>query len=448
MGDEKAKRPTKLLLSNIAWMLMGNLLYGASQWAALVALAKLGTVEMVGIFVMALAICLPALMFSSLSLRSLHVTDYDRSYRFLEYIALRLIAVFLSVAVVIAFTTITRSPMPTVIAMALISAAKGVEYISDILYGLLQQQEDMAGIGISMATKSTVSVASLSAGLYFTHSLVWSSVWFLGSSLGILVIYDLPKVLSLARLSLRQGLAEGRNYMGDFIAAKSYGRLLKLASLGLPMGFVLMMVSLNLNIPRYFIREHLGVQELAIFSAIATLLAAGGVVTNALGQAAAPRMAKHFGNREWTQFGWLLAAIAGASLALGAFGLAGAILFGRQAMTLMYKPEYSTRQDVLVWLMAASGFFYLGSTLGYAVTAVRCFAPQLPLFAGAAVATALGCLFLVPSQGLRGAAIAILLSGIVQCLGSAWLLYDSCRKARHSHSQVPEQSSAASLAPI
>jgi O-antigen/teichoic acid export membrane protein len=205
--------------------------------------------------------------------------------------------------------------------------------------------------------------------------------------------------------------------------------LWKLAIAGLPMGFVLMMVSLNLNIPRYFIQQHLGTQQLAIFSAIATLLAAGSSVTNAAGQAAAPRLAKCFVNRDRRGFGMLLAALVVVSLGLGGLGFGGAFLFGKRAMSLIYRPEYSTHQDVLLWLMGASGFFYLGSTLGYAVTAVRCFAPQLPLFAGAAVTTAIGCVALVPSQGLRGAAMAILISAVIQCLGSAYLLWNARKQS-------------------
>jgi O-antigen/teichoic acid export membrane protein len=115
-------------------------------------------------------------------------------------------------------------------------------------------------------------------------------------------------------------------------------------------------------------------------------------------------------------------------LGLGALGFAGAFFFGKQAMTAIYRPEYSTHQDVLLWLMGASGFFYLGSTLGYAVTAVRCFTPQLPLFASAAITTAIGCVLLVPSRGLTGAAMAILVSALIQCLGGAFLLWKACRR--------------------
>jgi O-antigen/teichoic acid export membrane protein len=427
--SEPRLEPSRVLLSNIAWMLVGNVLYGFSQWGQLVALAKIGTIEMVGSFALALAVCLPVLMFSSLSLRSLQVTDYKRSHRFLEYVALRLLTLAASIGLIVAFGLIAGYKTSAVISIALIGAAKAVEYISDILYGSLQQQENMSGIAISMIIRGCLSVSALSLGVYLTHSLSWGAACMLVSSTVVLLSYDIPKTLSVGKIEFKTLLVECGHYYEDVTRRGGYLRLRKLAMSGLPMGFVLMMVSLNLNIPRYFIQRHLGTQELAIFSAIATLLAVGSVATNAVGQAAAPRLAKCFVNGDRREFTALLGGLVVTSLGLGGLGFVGAILFGKQAMALIYRPEYSTHPEVLIWLMGASGFFYLGSTLGYAVTAVRCFAPQLPLFTGAALTTAIGCLVLVPSQGLRGAAIAILISAVIQCGGSAWLLWNSSKKA-------------------
>lgn len=427
--SEHLSKPTRVLLSNIGWMLVGNLLYGLSQWGQLVALAKIGSIEMVGSFALALAVCLPVLMFSSLSLRSLQVTDYQRSHRFLEYVALRLLTLCVSATFIVAFGLIAGYPRAVVLSTTLIGGAKAVEYVSDILYGSLQQQENMSGIAISMIMRAVLSVGALSLGVYLSHSLVWGAACLLISSTLVLLAYDIPKTLAVGKVNLRTLRSECSLYFDGVIAKGGHRRLWKLGMAGLPMGFVLMLVSLNLNIPRYFIQQHLGAHELGIFSAIGTLLVAGSVVTNAVGQAAAPRLAKCFVNRDRRAFSILLTALVVASLGLGGLGFAGAVLFGKQAMALIYRPEYSARQDVLVWLMGASGFFYLGSTLGYAVTAVRCFTPQVPLFAAAAVITAIGCVALVPSQGLRGAAIAILISAVIQCAGSACLLWSSCKGA-------------------
>jgi O-antigen/teichoic acid export membrane protein len=433
----------RVLFSNIAWMLLGNVSYGFSQWALLVALAKIGTIEMVGSFALAIAIVVPVLMFSSLSLRSLQVTDHQHSYRFVEYGALRVVTAALSILFIVVFSLCAGYSTAVLISTALIGAAKSAEYLSDILYGYLQQQEDMSGIAISMILRGLLSIGALSAMVYFTRSLTWGAAGLLVSSAFVLLAYDIPKSMRVAGIRNDLVRSECITYCKGLITKRQHPRLLKLAGAGLPMGFVLMLVSLNLNIPRFFIQQDLGTRELGIFSAIATLLAAGSVVANAVGQAAAPRLAKCFAMQDNRGFRVLLASLVIGSLGLGALGFGGALLFGREAMALIYRPEYGTRHDVLVWLMGASGFFYLGSTLGYAVTAVRCFTPQLPLFAGAAIATAIGCMFLVPSHGLRGAAMAILISAVVQCAGSAALLFSSCRKAGKQGISVERQPSMA-----
>jgi len=431
-GNQKktaAPKANNVFFSNIVWMLVGNVAYGFSQWTLLVALAKLGTMEMVGNFALAIAVVLPVLMFSSLSLRSLQATDVHRAYRFLEYGALRLVTVVLSFLFIVVFGLVSGYSASLLAATALIGAAKGMEYISDILYGLLQQEEDMAGISISMLLRSVFSVVALSITVYLTHSLVWAAGSLVVCSAAVLFGYDIPKAVSDRKGHLATEIRTSARYLLVLTQRFHRQRLWKLALTGLPMGFALMMVSLNLNIPRYFIREYLGMAELGIFSAIATLLASGSVVINAIGQAAAPRMANAFANQDKRRFRLLLAGLVTASLGFGGLGWVGAALFGKQGMALIYRPEYSTRQEVLVWLMAASGLYYLGSTLGYAVTAVRCFTPQLPLFVVAAASAALGCFLFVPRLGLRGAALAILLSACVQCIGSVLLLWRASRKA-------------------
>lgn len=274
---EQLSKPTRVLLSNIGWMLAGNLLYGLSQWGQLVVLAKVGSIEMVGSFALALAVCLPILLFSSLGLRALQVTDYRRSHRFLEYVALRLLTLCVSAAFIVAFGLIAGYSRAAVVSTALIGCAKAVEYVSDILYGSLQQQENMSGIAISMTMRAVLSVGALSLGVYLSHSLEWGAACLLISSTLVLLAYDIPKTLAVGRINLRTLRSESRRYIDEVIAKGGHRRLWKLGMAGLPMGFVLMLVSLNLNIPRYFIQQRLGTHELAIFSAIGTLLVAAAL---------------------------------------------------------------------------------------------------------------------------------------------------------------------------
>lgn len=416
------------LRANVAWMLIGNLWQGLSQWILIVALAKMGTMEMVGSFTLGLAIALPVLMFGSLSLRSIQITDCNRAYRFLDFLALRLSSGMLSLIVIASIAIWAHYSVAVSLSVMFIGAAKAAEHISDIFYGLLQREERMAGIAISTMLRGTLSLGALSFGVWLTGSLLWGAVGLLAASVLTLIFFDVPRSLALLNIKLSMALRECVGYTAALLAGRIHRRLGTLAWVGLPLGAVLMLVALNVNLPRYFIEHHLGTRELGIFASLANLLAAGNIVANALGQGAAPRLAKYFDAARIRDFRSLLMLLVVASLGIGAASLAGAMLFGRQLLTIIYRPEYSNQQDILVWLMAASGFFYLGSTLGCAVTAVKCFAPQLPLFAIATASTAVASMILVPSQGLRGAALAILISSVIQCIGGVYLLWNACRR--------------------
>lgn len=415
------------LRANVAWMLAGNVSQGFTQWFLVVVLAKLGTIEMVGNFTLGLAIGLPILMFGTLSLRSIQLTDGDRLYRFLDFLFLRTASLAAALLVIVIIAASAHYSVAIIASVALISLAKTGEYLSDVFYGLLQREEHMAGIAISMALRGTLSLGALAAGVWLTGSLLWGAAGMAASSLITLLAFDLPRSLALMNVGFRAGVRQCTRYL--LADRGACGRLRSLAIAGLPLGAVLMLVSLNLNLPRYFVEHSLGVRELGIFSSLTNVLAVGSVVINALGQGVTPRLAKYFESARMKDFRSLLMVAVGASLAIGAVGLAGALLFGRHALSILYQPEYASQQDSLVWLMAASAFVYAGAMLGSAVTAVRCFMPQLPLFAIAAATTAGASMILVPSLGMRGAALAILISAVVQCAGGAHLLRTVCRRA-------------------
>ena len=414
---------------NLVWMVVGTVWSGVCQWAQLIALAKLGTVDLLGTFTLGMAIALPVLMFSCLNLRNLYVTDHACEYRFREYLTLRLITACGSVALIAAIGSVGGHTRDLVSAVILIGMAKAIEYISDILYGLLQRQENMALMSISMILRGTLSLTTLALALYFSGSLIWGAAGLVLSSVVTLVAFDIPVCLTRLNTSLSAALGVVVQYAGSLCVRRdrSRARLRSLALAGLPLGFVLMLVSLNVSIPRYFVERSLGIREQGIFSSIANLVAAGNVVIGALGQSATPRLAKYFATGDLRAFRALLWMLILTSLGLGAAGLTVAVTAGRQALTLIYRPEYAARQDIFIWLMAASGALYLGNTMGVAMTAVRCLTPQLPLFAAAAATTALACFVLVPVWGLKGAAMSVFVSALIQSGGGAWLLWNACR---------------------
>ena len=159
--------------ANLAWMTAGTVWFGFCQWALLVVLAKLGSVDMLGAFTLGLAIALPILMFSCLNLRSIYVTDCDSAYRFRDYLALRLLMSVLSIALAAVVGVIQGYSRELLLVIVLITLARATDYISDIFYAVLQRRESMTAISISMMLKGTLGLVALGGALYATGSLVW-----------------------------------------------------------------------------------------------------------------------------------------------------------------------------------------------------------------------------------------------------------------------------------
>jgi O-antigen/teichoic acid export membrane protein len=377
--------------SNFVWTLAGYVVYAACQWGMLVTLAKLGTTEMVGQFALGLAITAPVIMFTNLQLRTVLATDSRAEYPFASYLGLRLVCTLVALGSIAAVAFLGRLRAETYPAVMLVGIAKAIESISDVHYGQLQQKERMERIAKSLIAKGILSLAVFWAAVYLTRSLVASLVGMILVWALVLVVYD-----------MRSG---GRVWTRPCFRRAI---LTSLAWRSLPLGIMAMLVSLNANIPRYFVEAHLGPAALGIFAALTYPMIAGTYVATALGQAALPVLARHFvaGDGIAGPFQDLLLRVSSTGVLLGGAGVLLSVIAGRPLLALFYRPEYARHVGVLVWLAVAAGLNYIATFLNAGVTATRNFRVlTLPYIVHALVAAGLSAV-LVSRAGLMGAAWA------------------------------------------
>ena len=422
------------LRANFSWTFVGNVIYAGCQWGMLVVLAKLGSPEMVGQFALGLAITAPVIMFANLQLRAVQATDARREYLFGDYFGLRLITTALALLVITGIVLASGYRWETARVISAVGVAKALEAISDVFYGLLQQRERMDRIAKSKMIKGPLSLVALGIGVYLTGSVFWGSVGLAVAWALILAGYDVPSgALMLRPMPQQDGPTPGEGGQEATLRPRwGMSTLTRLAWLALPLGIVMMLISLNANIPRYFVERYLGEGGLGIFAAIAYLQTAGGTVVGALGQSASPRLATYYATGNGRAFRGLLLKLVGIGVLLGGVGVLVALVAGREILTLLYQSEYAQR-DLFVWLMVAAGIAYVASFLGHGMTAARYFRAQVPLFALVTAASALACLWLIPASGLRGAATAFIVANVVQVGVSLVIVVHALRAlCRHS----------------
>lgn len=402
------------LRTNFAWTLAGNVIYAGSSWAMLMVLAKLGTPETVGQFALGLAVTAPVIMFANLQLRAIQATDAKGEYHFADYFGLRLIALVLALLVIAGIVQISPYDLHLCLIIIIIGFGKAIDAVSDVIYGQLQQDEQMDRIGISLMLKGILSLFALFLGQYLTHDVFWASVGWSLASVVVLCFYDIPSGALILR---RNAQSSGRITLYHRLYPRFHiSTLVRLTQLALPLGITMMLISLNSNIPRYFLERYSGERELGIFAAMAYLMVAGSTIIAALGQSATPRMSKHYALGEIQALQRLLLKLLTFGVILGVVSLVVALVAGSALLGLLYQSEYANYSDVFVLLTLAAAVSYIASVGGYGVTAIRYFKIQPAIYAICVVCTVIFCAWLIPTHGVWGAAWAVILANNIQVI--------------------------------
>lgn len=395
--------------SNFAWALSGNVVYAACQWAMVIALAKLGSSLMVGQFSLGLAITTPVLMLTNLQLRCVQATDARRQHSFGEYLGLRLITTMIALAVIALIALLGGYQRETAMVILAVALLKAIESLSDVFYGLFQLNDHLEQTGRSMMVRGASSVIGLAAGLYVMRNLVWGIAVLAAIWAAVLVGFDARR---------------GRWYAPLVRPRFHLRRQWKLTRLALPLGFVMTLVSLNLNMPRYFIHAGFGEHQLGIFSALAYTTVAVATFADALGHSTIPRMSRFYASGQLTAFRSFLVKLVACGAICSLAGFAAVRVLGARLLTVLFSPEYGAHAGVFVWLVVAAGISCIASLLNYGITSARCFRIQVPMFLLVVGSNALACAWLVPSGGLRGAALAMVVAaGVHLAAAAAILLY-------------------------
>lgn len=411
------------LRHNFSWNIMGNFLYTLCQWGMVVVLAKLGgNAEMVGQFTLGLAVVAPVMLFTGMQLRAVQSTDARGEFQLGDYLSLRLLGIATAFLVILAIVVLTPYPPATKGVILVLAVAKALESLSEILHGYFQLSERMDRIARSLIIKGPLSLLLMTLGVWLTGQ-VLGGVCGLVLAWGlVLCFHDLRVARTLQKFSASPLGQAHTQLMTRIQPTWRWPILWRLLLLSLPLGFVMFLISLNVNIPRYFIEHYLGDQELGIFAGIAYIPLAGDLVINALAQSASPRLAHHYATGHRGQFLKLFLKLLGVGAVVGIVGLILARHFGAMILTAFYRPEFSQHTDVFELLLIASSLGYLCSICGYALTAVRQFWAQAPTFLFVTSTSAFLCHLLIPTQGLHGAVTALITAATIQLVINAGIL--------------------------
>ncbi len=400
---------------SFSWTLGGNVVYAACQFGMLSVLAKLGSPLIVGQYALGLAITAPVFMLTNLQLRGVQATDARHEYGFADYFTLRLLSTLSGILVIVLITAIANCDAATKMVILLVAAAKGVETIADVIAGHLQKFERLDQVARALMIRGTVSVAIFAAVFWLTRNLMTAVAALALTWMAVIAFYDLRVISRL--------LGEHAQFFRFSLDTQK-----SLVSISWPLGVVMTLASLNINIPRYILEQKLGTAELGIFASLAYLLTAINLIVIALGQSVCTRMARLFAECDIRQFKALLGKLILFAGVLGMVALGIASVIGRPLLTLVYRPEYAEHVDLLLLLVVDATLVAIATFVGFGMTAARCFRPQMSIMAATVVVTVAFTLALIPRFGLMGAGYGLLIASFVRAVAGYMVLESAMKR--------------------
>ena len=255
------------LKKNFSWGFLGNILYAITQSVLLIVTARLSSPEDVGRFTLALAVVAPIYMFIRMQLNYIYASDQKSNLKFGDYLGFRVISAIVMVAILIVIAPIISFDNETVYLIIILGISRFFESLSDICYGVMQKQERIDKVGLSKVIRGATTIVIFTIGLKISGVLVVATMGMALCWLFVFLLFDLPNAKHYV---LVKPIIKLRNTKLILITA-------------LPLAFFQLLLSINTNMPRYFVGYYFSEVELGYFGAVSYIVIASiNPISNAL----------------------------------------------------------------------------------------------------------------------------------------------------------------------
>lgn len=372
---------------NVIWSTIGISCNVFISLFFLIITARINTIKDVGIFSFAFSIANTMYVLGSFGGRVYQVTDTEGEFEDNDYIGFRILSSISMIILTVLFVIVNQYDLYKSSIFILLVGFKFMESISDVYYAVMQKNDKLYSVGISMTFKALVGITIFTIVDYFTENLIIAICMIILVNLLTFIFYDLAVVRKVKKVYPVFNMSTMKNLLKACIYFFAFTFL----------------SSLVINIPRYAVDLYSTEEIQAIYGIIVMPATSIALFGQFILQPILVSLSKLYSKKKIKEFSAMINK--GVFLLVG-FTIVceiGAYILGIPVLSLVYGIDLTAYKLQLLVVIFGALFSTIAAVYSTALTTMRMTKEQLIIyFANTAFAVLISFVLVYKAELLGG----------------------------------------------
>lgn len=380
---------------NFIWNSIGVGLNSILSFFFILVVTRINGVEVQGKYSYVFSLALIAYTISSYGGRTFQVSDWKSNYKNFSYLVIRIISSVVSLIVIFLFSIINNVEMYYILCLIILILAKILESISDVLYGIVQKENELYKAGYSLSAKAIFCMI-----LYLLIDIISGNL--------ILASFS---YLFVNAIGLFYDISISKNKINFIIDKKEINDLFKSNFYLFALSFLIIII---VNLPRYISKGMISPAEngyLSIFLMIPTIISLFGIFIT---QPLLIDLTNYYNNKDLANFNNLISKLTKLVLYFSLFGVFVAITFGPWALNLIFNINFNNYKIILSLVIISGMFNVITSILSNSLTIMRKIKEQFYMYLITLLVGTIIIYFMLKWFGFNGIFVGYMLMYLIQ----------------------------------
>lgn len=340
---------------NFLWNVIGMTCNCFNSLFFMILITRINSMDDAGIFTLSFSIACLVYYIGTYAGRVYQVTNVNDSITDSDFIIHRAITCVMMVFISLMYCFISGYSLYKFTVVILLCIYKSLEAFSDVLYGVVQKNNNLYQVGISLTIKSVFALILFVVVDIVTRNIIYSILFAILAWILVIVLYDFKNV----------------NYVSKFKLHFNISSLRDIFKNGFFVFIINFLSSYIVNAPKYALDGRASNELQAIFGIIlmpATLISLG---VQYFIQPFLEQLTSSFKNNDKKAFNKVVIKLLFITSGLGVICLIGAYILGIPVLSLVYGLELSAYLVELEIIIFGSILFALSLILSSALITVR-----------------------------------------------------------------------------